>query len=213
MTLKFYLPLTSVNNLIAEAPYYILCFSVGVGAPGQLCPLHLHVSIVVVFWNMMQCILVAMCGCFTGVSFLQNHLSLKFCYTFSRRWWLIFMPLAVGSSWEWAEVLCFLCAVVTRAIQLPVSTQNAVYLNVLMLIKRCFRLPHPVWGIILMLLCEIFFRGINFEQIQNWATWPLCKIYIKLDLLYHESEKYVSGVYLVPKVHKFSNNLGPTPKL
>ena len=35
-------------------------------------------------------------------------------------------------------MLCFLCAVVTRAIQLPVSTQNAVYLSILMLIKRCF---------------------------------------------------------------------------
>ena len=165
MTLKFYLPLTSVNSLIAEAPCYILFFSVCVEAPGQLCPLHLHVIVGFFYcslWNMMQCILVAMCWCFTGVSFLQNHLSLKFCYTFSRRWWLIFIPLAVGSSWEWAEVLCFLCAVVTRAIQLPVSTQNAVYLSVLMLIRRCFRLPHPVWGIILMLLCETFFHGINF---------------------------------------------------
>lgn len=45
MTLKFYLPPTSVNNLIAEALYYILCNSVGVGAPGQLCPLHLRVIV------------------------------------------------------------------------------------------------------------------------------------------------------------------------
>jgi hypothetical protein len=46
MTLNFYLPLTSVNNLIAEAPCYISYFSVGVGSPGQVCPLHLHVIVV-----------------------------------------------------------------------------------------------------------------------------------------------------------------------
>lgn len=44
MTLKFCLPLTSVNNLISES-CDMLCFSVGVGAPGQLCPLHLLVII------------------------------------------------------------------------------------------------------------------------------------------------------------------------
>jgi hypothetical protein len=45
ITLKFYLPLTSVNNLIAEAPSYILCVSVGVGAQGQPCPLRLRVIV------------------------------------------------------------------------------------------------------------------------------------------------------------------------
>ena len=45
MTLKFCLPLTSVNNLIAEALSYRLCFSVGVGASEQLCPLPLHVIV------------------------------------------------------------------------------------------------------------------------------------------------------------------------
>jgi len=28
-----------------------------------------------------------------------------------------------------------------------------------------------------MLPCETFFHGINFWPIQNWATWPLSKIY------------------------------------
>lgn len=128
---------------------------------------------------MMQCILVAVCWCFTGAQLLKNHLSLKLCYTFSRKWWLIFMSLAVGSSWEWTEVLCFLCAVVTCAIQLPVSTQNAVCLSVLMLVKRCFGLSHPVWRIILILIKFNFnfFSWNKFLTDKIWATWPLCKIY------------------------------------
>lgn len=73
------------------------------------------------------------------------------------------MPLVAGNnSWEWAEMLRFLCAIVTCAIPLPFSTQNAVYLSILMLIKTCFGLSHPVWGIILMLVCETFFHGLNF---------------------------------------------------
>jgi len=45
MILKFCLPFTFVNSLIAEALCYILCFSVGVGASEQLCALCLHVII------------------------------------------------------------------------------------------------------------------------------------------------------------------------
>jgi len=104
MTLKFCLPLTSVNNLIAEALCYILCFSVGVGASEQLCPLPLHVIVGFYF-----CSLLEYDAVYSGSRVLMFHGSLlpsesPFSETLLHIYQKIVINLYAISSWKQLRV-------------------------------------------------------------------------------------------------------------